>query len=156
MLHAHRADLSLTAHGQSTGCASSWWRCARHWNAWQLAQRGWVVFCRLSTPKAIRNSGVSRLTKTLTDIGVRNAVDRQRCRHAAKAQTVRLPGQDVAAGLVAELAQGVIALDDRIKATDADIEGRFRRHRLAEVITSMPGSGFVSAPTSWRHSVIPH
>jgi transposase len=55
---------------------------------------------------------------------------------------VRLPGEEVAAGLVAELAQGVIALDDRIKATDADIEGRFRRHHLAEVITSLPGIGF--------------
>ncbi|HZC89960.1 MAG TPA: transposase, partial [Mycobacterium sp.] len=32
--------------------------------------------------------------------------------------------------------------DDRIKQTDADIEGRFRRHPLAEVITSMPGIGF--------------
>ena len=36
---------------------------------------------------------------------------------AAKTQTVRLPGEEVAAGLVAELAQGVIALDDRIKTT---------------------------------------
>ena len=55
---------------------------------------------------------------------------------------MRLPGEEVAAGLVAQLAQGVIALDDRIKATDADIEDRFRRHPLAEVITSMPGIGF--------------
>lgn len=61
---------------------------------------------------------------------------------AAKTQTMRLPGEEVAAGLVAELAQGVIALDDRIKTTDADIEGRFRNHPLAEVITSMPGIGF--------------
>ena len=61
---------------------------------------------------------------------------------AAKSQTVRLPGEEVAAKLVAALAQEVIALDDRIKQTDADIEGRFRRHPLAEVITSLPGFGF--------------
>ncbi|GFG90135.1 hypothetical protein MBOU_21770 [Mycobacterium bourgelatii] len=61
---------------------------------------------------------------------------------AAKTQTVRLPGEEVAAGLVAQLAQEVISLDERIKTTDADIEGRFRRHPLAEVITSMPGMGF--------------
>ena len=61
---------------------------------------------------------------------------------AAKAQTVRLAGEDVGAGLVAELAQGVINLDERIKHTDADIEERFRRHPLAEVITSLPGIGF--------------
>lgn len=36
----------------------------------------------------------------------------------------------------------MIALDDRIKQTDADIEDRFRCHSLAEVITSIPGMGF--------------
>lgn len=108
------------------------------------SDRGWaILLTRYQRPKAIRNSGVSRLTKILTDGGVRNAASIANAAvTAAKAQTVRLPGEDVAAGLVAELAQGVIALDDRIKATDADIEGRFRRHRLAEVITSMPGIGF--------------
>ncbi|BCJ79849.1 hypothetical protein MTY81_12220 [Mycolicibacterium sp. TY81] len=38
--------------------------------------------------------------------------------------------------------KGVINLDERIKHTDADIEERFRRHPLAEVITSLPGIGF--------------
>lgn len=108
------------------------------------SDRGWVILLsRYQRPKAIRQSGVSRLTKTLTDAGVRNAPTiAVAAVAAAKTQTVRLPGEEVAAGLVAELAQGVIALDDRIKATDADIEGRFRRHRLAEVITSIPGIGF--------------
>ncbi|WP_264028637.1 IS110 family transposase [Mycobacterium mantenii] len=108
------------------------------------ADRGWVVLLsRYQRPKTIRNSGVSRLTKILTDAGVRNAASiTEAAVTAAKTQTVRLPGEDVAAGLLAELAQGVIALDDRIKATDADIEGRFRRHHLADVITSLPGIGF--------------
>jgi transposase len=79
----------------------------------------------------------------LADAGVRNAPSIAAAAvAAAKTQTVRLPGEQVAAGLVAELAQGVIALDDRIKTTDADIEGRFRGHPPAEVITSMPGMGF--------------
>ena len=106
--------------------------------------RGWVVLLsRYQRPKAIRQSGLSRLTKTLTDAGVRNASTiAEAAVDAAKTQTVRLPGEEVAAALVAELAQGVISLDERIKATDADIEGRFRRHPLAEVITSMPGIGF--------------
>jgi transposase len=108
------------------------------------SDRGWVVLlARYQRPKAIRQSGVSRLTKVLADAGVRNASTIAAAAVlAAKAQTVKLPGEDVAATLVAELAQGVIALDDRIKNTDADIEGRFRRHPLAEVITSMPGIGF--------------
>ena len=108
------------------------------------ADRGWVVLlARYQRPKAIRGSGVSRLRKVLADAGVRNAeAIATAAVAAAKTQTVRLPGEQVAAGLVAELTQGVIALDDRITTTDADIEGRSRRHRLAEVITSMPGIGF--------------
>jgi transposase len=108
------------------------------------SDRGWVVLlARYQRPKAIRQSGISRLTKVLADAGVRNASTIAAAAvSAAKAQKVKLPGEEVAAALVAELAQGVIALDDRIKTTDADIEGRFRRHPLAEVITSMPGIGF--------------
>lgn len=106
--------------------------------------RGWVVLlARYQRPKAIRQSGVSRLTKVLADAGVRNAASIAAAAVAAvKTQTVRLPGEEVAAGLVADLALEVIALDNRVKTTDADIEGRFRRHPLAEVITSMPGMGF--------------
>ena len=106
--------------------------------------RGWVILlARYQRPKAIRQSGVSRLTKVLTDAGVRNAASIAAAAVAAvKTQTMRLPGEEVAAGLIADLAREVIALDDRIKTTDADIEGRFSRHPLAEVITSMPGIGF--------------
>ncbi|MGU3501431.1 IS110 family transposase [Mycobacterium sp. C31M] len=106
--------------------------------------RGWVVLLsRYQRPKAIRQSGVSRLTRTLDDAGVRNAaVIAAAAVAAAKSQTVRLPGEDVAAGLVSDLAREVVTLDDRITSTDADIEDRFRRHPLAEVITSLPGIGF--------------
>jgi transposase len=108
------------------------------------SDRGWVVLlARYQRPKAIRQSGITRLAKILTDAGIRNAPTIAAAAvAAAKSQTVRLPGEEVAARLVAALAQEVIALDDRIKQTDADIEGRFRRHPLAEVITSLPGFGF--------------
>lgn len=108
------------------------------------SDRGWaVLLARYQRPKAIRQSGVSRLTGILADAGVRNASTiAAGAVAAAKTQTVRLPGEQVAAGLVAELAKEVIALDDRIKTTDADIEDRLRRHPLAEVIVSLPGIGF--------------
>jgi transposase len=108
------------------------------------SDRGWVVLlARYQRPKAIRQSGLSRLTRVLTDAGVRNAAAiAASAVAAAKTQMVRLPGEQVAAGIVAELAQGVMALDERITQTDADIEDRFRRHPLAEVIISMPGIGF--------------
>ena len=146
MLTAHRADLVADRtrtinrlRQQLVAVCPALERVA------QLTQdRGWVVLLsRYQRPKAIRNSGVSRLTKVLADAGVRNAASiAQAAVAAAKAQTVRLPGEEVAAQLVAQLAREVTALDDRIKATDADIEGRFRRHPLAEVITSLPGIGF--------------
>lgn len=146
MLTAHRADLVADRtrtinrlHQQLIAICPALERVAE-----LSSDRGWVVLlARYQRPKAIRQSGVSRLTKILSDAGVRNASTIAAAAvSAAKAQTVKLPGEEVAATLVSELAQGVIALDDRIKTTDANIEGRFRRHRLAEVITSMPGIGF--------------
>jgi transposase len=146
MLTAHRADLvadrTRTINRLRQQLIAV---CPALERAAQLTQdRGWVVLlARYQRPKAIRQSGVSRLTKLLTDAGVRNAPTIAAAAVAAvKTQTVRLPGEEVAAGLVADLAREVIALDDRIKTTDADIEGRFHRHPLAAVITSMPGMGF--------------
>jgi transposase len=146
MLTAHRADLvadrTRTINRLRQQLIAV---CPALERAAQLTQdRGWVVLLtRYQRPKAIRQSGVSRLTKMLGGAGVRNATTIAAAAvAAAKSQTVRLPGEDVAAGLVAELAGEVVALDDRIKSTDADIEDRFRRHPAAEVITSMPGMGF--------------
>lgn len=146
MLTAHRADLVADRtrtinrlHQQLIAICPALERIAD-----LSSDRGWMVLlARYQRPKAIRQSGVSRLTKILSDAGVRNASTIAAAAvSAAKAQTVKLPGEEVAATLVAELAQGVITLDDRIKTTDANIEGRFRRHRLTEVITSMPGIGY--------------
>jgi transposase len=146
MLTGHRADLvadrtrTINRLRQQLGAV-----CPALERAAQLTQdRGWVVLlARYQRPKAIRQSGITRLTRILADAGVRNSATIAAVAvAAAKTQTIRLPGEQVAAGLVAQLAQEAIALDERIKATDADIEDRFRRHPLAEVITSMPGMGF--------------
>jgi transposase len=146
MLTAHRADLVADRtrtinrlRQQLVAVCPALERVAQ-----LTSDRGWVVLlAHYQRPKAIRQSGLSRLTRVLTDAGVRNAATIAAAAvAAAKTQTVRLPGEQVAAGLVAQLAQGVMALDQRIKTTDADIEDRFRRHPLAEVITSMPGIGF--------------
>ncbi|MHA6803662.1 transposase [Salinifilum ghardaiensis] len=61
---------------------------------------------------------------------------------AAKTQTTTMSGEEVTAQLVAGLAEDMLRLDDRIAELDIAIESRFRRHRLAEVITTMPGIGF--------------
>ena len=43
--------------------------------------------------------------------------------------------------MVARLAKEVMTLDTEIDATETMIEDRFRRHRHAEIILSMPGFG---------------
>ena len=95
-----------------------------------------------ATATAIRRLGEVELTEWLRHRGVRNAA---KLAHtavtAAASQTVRLPAEDIAAQLVTELAEEVMALNARIKSIDERIEGRFRRHHTAAVITSMPGIG---------------
>ncbi|WP_371871086.1 IS110 family transposase [Mycolicibacterium agri] len=60
---------------------------------------------------------------------------------AANAQHSTVPGQQIAAAMVARLAKEVMALDTEIGDTETMIEDRFRRHRHAEIILSMPGFG---------------
>ncbi|MBO0776991.1 MAG: IS110 family transposase, partial [Actinobacteria bacterium] len=60
---------------------------------------------------------------------------------AAGRQHTRLPAETLTAQLVADLAREVIGLSQRIKDTDKLIEARFRQHRHATVITSLPGIG---------------
>ncbi len=45
--------------------------------------------------------------------------------------------------MVARLAEEVMTLNTEIGDTDAMIEERFRRHRHAEIILSMPGFGVI-------------
>jgi transposase len=113
----------------------------------QLArQHGWLVLlARYQRPAAIRRAGVGRLTATLGAQGVRAATAQaiaEAAVAAARTQTLRLPGEQVAAELVAELALQVTDLEVRIATLDRQIAQRFGRHRLAGVIGSMPGFGF--------------
>jgi hypothetical protein len=49
----------------------------------------------------------------------------------------------LAAAMVARLAEEVITLDTEIADTETMIEERFRHHRHAEIILSMPGFGVI-------------
>lgn len=107
-------------------------------------QRGWLVLLSAyQQPTAIAAAGPEALTEFLAGQGVRAAAEiAQTAVSAASAQRSRLPGEKVAAGLVAGMATEVLALDGRIGQLDREIEARFRRHQLAEVICSLPGMGF--------------
>ena len=66
---------------------------------------------------------------------------------AARQQTVVLPGQDIAAGIISELASALIALDQRVKAVDAQISDTLDKHPQAKIIQSMPGFGPILGAT---------
>ena len=58
-----------------------------------------------------------------------------------------LPGQDVAADIVTELATNLLALDRRLGDLDQQIADTFDQHPQAATIQSMPGFGPVLGAT---------
>lgn len=101
-----------------------------------------VLLTGYQTPAAIRRTGVKRLTTWLNNRKVRGAGQLAAAAvQAAENQHTAVPGEKITAQVVHSLAREVMALNEKIAETDKLIEGRFRQHRHAEVITSMPGIG---------------
>jgi transposase len=101
-----------------------------------------VLLTGYQTPDGLRRAGAARVTAWLRKRKARNAdAVAATAIEAANAQHSIVPGQQLAATVVARLAQEVMALDTEIGETDSMIEERFRRHRHAEIILSMPGFG---------------
>lgn len=109
----------------------------------ELTNRGpLVLLTSFQTPAALREIGVDGLTAWLRTRKVRSADTlAAKAVAAAKAQHTTVPGQQMAALLVAQLAEGVITLNEELAEIDQLIEDRFRCHPSAEVITSLPGIG---------------
>ncbi|MEE1829342.1 IS110 family transposase [Streptomyces sp. SP17KL33] len=104
-----------------------------------------ILLTGYQTPAALRRIGRARLATWLKNRGVRNLNVAKSAADAAvtaaEAQFTVVPGEKTAAKMVHTLAREVMALDEEIAQTNALIEGRFREHPDAEVITSMPGIG---------------
>ena len=101
-----------------------------------------VLLTGYQTPAAIRRRGRARLTAWLANRGVRGAdAVAATALEAAQAQRTALPGEDVAAQIIAGLAEQILALDDRLKRIDKQIHTTFRSHPQAEIIESLPGMG---------------
>ncbi len=101
-----------------------------------------ILLTGYQTPDGIRRAGTARLAAWLRKRKARNAdAVAATAIEAANAQHSTVPGQQIAAAMVGRLAKEVMALDTEIADTDAMIEDRFRRHRHAEIILSMPGFG---------------
>lgn len=101
-----------------------------------------VLLSGYQTPGALCRLGRTRLETWLRARKVRSAVKAaETAIEAAQAQRTTVRGEKTAAAVVAKLAKEVIALDTEIAETDAAIEGRFRQHEHAAVITSLPDIG---------------
>ncbi|MEV4041275.1 IS110 family transposase [Streptomyces umbrinus] len=101
-----------------------------------------VLLTGYQTPSAIRRRGRARLTSWLANRGVRSSdAVAATALEAAQAQQAALPGEDVAAQIVADLAAQILALEDRLKRIDKQISDVFHSHPQAEIIESMPGMG---------------
>lgn len=101
-----------------------------------------VLLTGFQTPDSLRQAGLDTVEIGLRKQKVRNAAAlAAKALTAAHMQDTTLPGQTLAAELIAEMAQGVITLDEHLKHIDKLIESRFRRHHNAEILLSMPGIG---------------
>ncbi|TDU73601.1 IS110 family transposase [Streptomyces sp. KS 21] len=100
-----------------------------------------VLLTGYQTPAALRRIGASRLATWLKNRKVRGTQALAEVAVAAvQAQHTAVAGEATAAAVVCTLAKAVLALDEEI-TVDLKIAARFREHRDAEVITSMPGMG---------------
>jgi transposase len=101
-----------------------------------------VLLTGYATSDRIRRVGETRLAAWLRARRVRGYADvAARAIAAAKAQSIVLPGQDLTASIITELACGILALDERVNVLDAQIEKTFAEHPQAAIIQSMPGFG---------------
>lgn len=100
------------------------------------------LVARYQTPAAIRRAGHHRIEAHLRNKGVRSAAAvADKAVTAARAQSVELPAQDVAARIVAGLASQVLTLKERITELNEELETRFFCHPQAALLTSLPGMG---------------
>jgi transposase len=101
-----------------------------------------TLVSRYQTPAAIRRVGHKRLAVYLQKRSVKGAdALAGKALAAAKAQSVVLPAQSVAARIVVELAREVLDLKESIGALDGELEKRFFARPEARILASLPGMG---------------
>jgi len=77
-----------------------------------------TLLTRYQTPAQLRRAGHQRVAAHLRSRGVKGSNNvAQKALTAARAQSVTLPAQEVASGIVAELAAEILALKERIESS---------------------------------------
>ncbi|MFE2864862.1 IS110 family transposase [Embleya sp. NPDC059259] len=107
------------------------------------------------TPTALRRIGQHRLTAWLRRRHIRRAdALAERALTAAHRQHVIVPGEELTAALITELAHEAVELQRCIREVEHRITAQFHTHPDATLITSMPGIGdvlgahFVTTPAA--------
>jgi transposase len=101
-----------------------------------------ILLTHYQSPAPLRRAGYKRIASYLRNRGVKGSSSvAQKALTAANSQSVTLPAQDVASRIVAELAQEVLALKDRIESLDEELGQRFFARPEAPILTSLPGMG---------------
>ena len=101
-----------------------------------------TLLTHYQTPAQLRRAGHKRIATYLRNRGVKGSNKvAHKALSAAKAQSVTLPAQDVAASIVAELAGDVLGLKERLESIDEEIGQRFFARPEARVLISLPGMG---------------
>lgn len=101
-----------------------------------------VLLARWQTPAELRHAGDKVISAHLIGHGARAGdLIAGRVIAAAKAQSVEVPGQTVTAGIVAEIARQILALDKWIKQVDQALADKVAAHPLGQIVTSLPGMG---------------
>ncbi|MFI5905877.1 IS110 family transposase [Streptomyces cyaneofuscatus] len=136
-LNADRTRRINRLRGQLTGIFPALERVLDLGNAGPL-----ILLSGYQTPAALRRAGRTRLETWLRNRKVRGAdALAETALEAAGRQHTAVPGEKITAQVIHTLAKEVIGLNEQIAEIDKLIAARFRRHELAEVISSMPGIG---------------
>ena len=145
LLTAHRADLiadRVRMINRLRDLMTSVFPCLEREFDYSSCKGALVLVSGYASPDRIRRAGAARLAAWLRARKVRGYADvAERAVAAAKAQQAILPGQNIAAELLSELAANILALDARLKALDAQIGVAFAQHPQAAIIESLPGFG---------------
>src|SRR3954447_16881470 len=111
--------------------------------ALDLNRRGpLTLLTHYQSPAQLRRAGHKRIAAYLRNRGVKGFDSvAGKALGAAKSQGITLPGESIAARIVAELAAEILALKDNIELIDEEIEQRFFDRPEAEILASLPGIG---------------
>ncbi|MBF6276379.1 MULTISPECIES: IS110 family transposase [Nocardia] len=106
------------------------------------SQGALLLLTMYPTPEAIRAAGPAEIERDLRRAGARRSAQlAARATEAAADQSIRLPGEQLAAAIAVELAQTTLNLFAAVATIEKSIRAAFLKHRHAEILLSMPGLG---------------